>query len=65
MKVNVEKYEKFMKEHQLTKSEFCKKCGISVKTFNNILKGSNPQIMTIVKIADFTGYKVENIFSWE
>ena len=64
-KVKNENFEEFMKEHKLTKSAFCKKCGIGVKTFNNLLKGCNSNLVTVVKIANFTGFKIQDMFSWE
>lgn len=63
MKVKVEHFEKFMKEHKLSKIAFCKNCGITLKTFKNFLvKGKKCNIMTVAKIAEYTQLRWEDMF---
>lgn len=58
-------FEKFMKENKLNKTQFCKNCNISVKTFNNLLKGCNLNLITVIKIAEYTKFKIQDMFSWD
>lgn len=64
-KVKKYNFEKFMKENKLNKTQFCKNCNVSLKTFNNLLKGENPNLITVVKIAKYTNFKIEDMFSWK
>ena len=48
------KYEeviKYLKENNMSKTEFCKLCNISIYTLNNLLKGS-------VKVNAFASFRV-------
>lgn len=60
--VKKEIFEKFMQDKKLTKTEFCKNCGICVKTFNNLLNGKNSTIISVIKIADYTGFKIQDMY---
>ena len=64
-KVNKHIFEKFLKEHKINKTQFCKNCGISIKTFNNLLNGKNLNVITAVKIAKYTSFKIQDMFSVE
>ncbi len=64
-KVNKHIIEKFMKEHKINKTQFCKNCGINIKTFNNLLNGKNLNVITVVKMAKYTNFKIQDMFSWE
>jgi len=41
----------YMAEHKLTKKEFAKKCGISVRSLNSILQGKNVLLIRVVAVA--------------
>lgn len=60
--VRKENLERFMKENGLTKKQLCKNCEISVKTFNNFLKGKNCNLITFVKIASLTKFRFEDLY---
>lgn len=60
-----ENFEKFMKEHNLTKTQFCKNCGISVATYNGLIYGRHAHLMSFVKIEDYTGFLLQDMFSFK
>ena len=57
--------ENFLKENNMTKTEFCKRSTLSFNTFNKIFKGericpeSYHKIHNIIKLKEITKYFVE------
>lgn len=55
--------EKYLKDKQLTKKEFCKTCKICVATLNKILNNDDTvKIFPILKIIDATELRLEDFF---
>ena len=50
-KYNLDLIENFLKENNLSKKEFAKMCGLSVKTVDRIYAGKNIKMATLIKIA--------------
>ncbi len=56
-------FEKYIKEKQLTKKEFCKTCKICVATLNKISNNDDTvRIFPILKIIDATKLQLEDFF---
>ncbi len=50
--INVEFLEGYLKENNLSKTAFCKKCKIATKTFDKIMSGkTNFRLVAIFRIA--------------
>ena len=50
--INVNKIYAYLKENDISKTEFCKKCKISPETFNALINNSkNTQLKAVFKIA--------------
>lgn len=60
--VNTDKIIKYMKDKNLTETEFCKRCKISVSTLEKIFNSNESDIMTLYKIAQ--GMKVDLCFMY-
>ncbi len=52
MKYNIELLENYMKTNNLTKTAFCKKCGISLSVLKNIYAGKTIRIINAVCVLD-------------
>ena len=52
MKYNIELIENYLKEHNLSKSAFCKKCGISLSVLKSIYAGKVIRTLTAVRVLD-------------
>lgn len=61
--IKTEVFENYMKEHNLTKTEFCKLCGIGVQTFNRIISRQNFRISALFKIAKVIKVEVWQMFN--
>lgn len=54
--LNVNVFEKCMLDNHLSKSAFCKKCGISLSTLNKILSGNNAiRLTSLLRIHEKMG----------
>lgn len=60
--IKTEIFENYMKEHNLTKTNFCKLCGINVSTFNRIVSRQNFRISALFKIAKVIKVEVFKMF---
>ncbi len=60
--VNVSKIKSYIKENGLTKTEFCKKCEISISAFNRVLTGMNGKLNTLFKIAKEMKIHIHELF---
>ena len=60
--VNVSKIRNYIEEHGLTKTEFCKRCGISISAFNRALAGMNGKLSTLFKIAKEMKIHIHELF---
>lgn len=60
--IKTEIFENYMKEHNLTKSKFCKLCGISEQTFNKIISRQNFRVSALFKIARVIKVEVFEMF---
>ena len=58
---NIKLLEEYIKKHNLTKSEFCKLCGICQKSLNLIFNSKNVRLMTILKIVITTKFKMSDL----
>ncbi|MBR2614659.1 MAG: helix-turn-helix transcriptional regulator [Clostridia bacterium] len=53
----------FMKKENLTKTQFCKKCNISLFTFNKLVsQQTNFSLTTIFKIARVMNVSIKDFF---
>ncbi len=61
--VNTNMIIRFMKNEKLTKKEFCKRCGIGIKTLNKILNGQdNVRVIAIYKITIVMGINMSQLY---
>jgi transcriptional regulator with XRE-family HTH domain len=62
-KINIEILKNYMKEQQLSKTEFCKQCKISMEVLNKILANdSNFGIVALFKIARKLNMQIHELF---
>lgn len=54
--------ENYLKENKISKSKFCKMCGISPCTLNRIIKNKNYKIIALFKIARVIKIQVHKMF---
>ena len=63
---NALKIIEYIRKHNITKSEFCKKCNISLSTLDDIIYyGKNVDYMVAEKISDAMGIGVYALYSYE
>ncbi|MCH5164393.1 MAG: helix-turn-helix transcriptional regulator [Clostridiales bacterium] len=55
--------ESYLKENNLSKSKFCKLCGISTCTLNRVMNNKNCRISAFFKIAKAVKVQVYQLFS--
>jgi len=61
-KIDVEKIVVYMEQNNFSKITFCKKCNLSVQTFNKILKGEKGYRLTaLFKIARELGCSIADL----
>lgn len=61
--INTDLIKNYMKENKLTKSDFCKLCGLSNGSLNKVLNGNlNIFISTLFKISITINVKFSEIF---
>ena len=54
--IKVHLIQKYLKEHKISKTEFCRRVGVSIGVFNKILLDKwNFRVEAIVKIANYIG----------
>ena len=61
-KLNTDKIIDYMNSHDFTRHEFCKRCGISVSTLNNILHNKNCIVTSLFKIAKAMDLQLYQLF---
>ena len=62
-RIKTEIFIEYMKKNNLSKREFCKKCGISMYHFNKILSNANNiSFIPFFKISVVTKIKVEDMY---
>lgn len=62
IKIDMTKIYDFMKKNNLTKTGFCKLCGISIGVLHKLEKGqTNFNSLAMIKIAKVTGLKISDI----
>lgn len=61
-KFNVELIENYMIENSLSRTAFCKKCGISIRTLNKIFKGERFRTTVFLKMAPVMGVRFGDFF---
>ena len=54
--------ESYLKEHNLSKSKFCKLCGINLCTLTRVMKNENYKINALFKIARVINLQVYKMF---
>lgn len=57
--LNLKPIEEFIKINNLSKTQFCKKCGISVQALNNL--SGRTRVTILFKILEFTKIKCDDI----
>ncbi|MBO5954844.1 MAG: helix-turn-helix transcriptional regulator [Clostridia bacterium] len=60
--IKTEVFENYMREHNLTKTQFCGLCGINVVTYNRIISRQNFRILALFKIAKVIKVEVWQMF---
>ena len=64
--MNALKIIEYIRKHNITKSEFCKKCNISLSTLDDIIYyGKSVDYMVAKKISDTMGIGVYALYSYE
>lgn len=64
--MNALKIIEYIRKHNITKSEFCKKCNISLSTLDDIIYyGKSVDYMVAEKISDAMGIGVYALYSYE
>ncbi len=61
-KIHTELIANYMVENHLTKTEFCKQCGISTNSLNKILKQENCNLSSLFKVAKTLGIPIYRLF---
>lgn len=57
--LNVKVFEKYLSDHQLSKKDFCKTCGICFATLQKILEGDNHlRTSSLIRIHRATGIEL-------
>lgn len=62
LKVNTELILSYIKDHNLTKKEFCAQCGITPSTLNSIMKGNNVKLSSVRKLMSGLNVSFYQIF---
>lgn len=60
--IKTEIFENYMKENSLSKTKFCKMCGIGVDAFNRMFSRQNFRISALFKIAKVIKIEVCEMF---
>lgn len=55
--------ENYLEAYKISKTKFCKLCGISYRTLENILNNKNYRIIALFKIANVVKIQVHQMFS--
>ncbi len=62
-KINTKRIFEYLKKSNMSKSVFCKKCGISYSTFQNLMAGGeHVRILAVYKIARFLKVQLCEMF---
>lgn len=63
-KFNTQKIDDYLKEHNMTKAQFCKECGICPQTLKKLYtsKWKTMNSSNILKIAKAIGCKLSDLF---
>lgn len=54
--------ERYLKANKISKTKFCKLCGISLCTFNKVMNNKNYRISALFKIAKMLKMQVYQLF---
>jgi transcriptional regulator with XRE-family HTH domain len=61
--INVELIKNYMKEQQISKTEFCRQCKVSMEVLNKILANKpNFRILALFKIARKLNVQIHELF---
>lgn len=61
---NVKLIEDFMKENRITKTEFCKRCGLDLGTLDRVLLGHvNMRVQALIKLSEYMQVPIEKLFN--
>ena len=63
--VNTEIIDNYLKENKLSKTKFCKVCGISRGTLEKVMKNENVRITVLFKIARVLNVPIHQLFREE
>ena len=61
--IKIDLINNYLKERNLSKTQFCKLCKISYSTLTNILNGDNFRLIALFKIAKILNIEVYQIFN--
>jgi len=54
--------ENYLKENKISKTKFCKLCGITLRTFMRVMNNENYRVNTLFKIARVLKLQVHKLF---
>lgn len=65
--IKTEIFKNYMKENNLTKTQFCKLCGIGLSTLNKLLnnKYHHLSMLVLCKIANATKISINDMFNYK
>ena len=57
----------YLKNNNMSKTAFCKKCNLSVKTYEKIINGEDFKVVALFKIARLINCQIHNLVkqSWQ
>lgn len=62
-KINVSKLDNYRKEHNLSLTAFCKKCAISIQTYNKMISNDlNYRTTALFKVARTVRIQIKDLF---
>lgn len=61
--IKTEMITNYLKEHDLSKTKFCKLCKISVSTYNKIMNGENFNLVALCRIAKKIEVELHKLFN--
>ncbi|MBO5394794.1 MAG: helix-turn-helix transcriptional regulator [Clostridia bacterium] len=60
---NVKPIEDFMTQNKLTKTEFCKRCGLDLGTLDRVLLGHvNMRVQALIKLSQYMQVSIAELF---
>ena len=60
--IDVKMIEEYLEKNHFTKTEFCKRCGISMATLNRILLNQNINVLSLFRVAKEMNVPLHKMF---